>query len=61
MHRQTTVNTGKYSSLYLESLGKTEHDSNKRITDLISNLKGKGGGPGEEDEGQENVIEEDDN
>ena len=51
MHRQTTVNTGKYSSLYIESLGKTEHDSNKRITDLISNLKGKGGGPGEEDEG----------
>lgn len=58
----TTVNTGKYSSLYLESQGRPEHDSNKKIAELITNLKGKGGYGGDgDDDGEENVIEEDDN
>ena len=61
VHRQTTINTGKYSSLYLESQGKPEQDGNKKIASLITNLKGRGGGPGEDGEGEENVIEEDDN
>ena len=55
VHRQTTVQTGKYSSLYLESQGKPENDSNKKIANLITNLKG-GGGQGEDDEGEEKLA-----
>jgi hypothetical protein len=59
------VHTGKYSSLYLESIGNktADHDSgasSKKITDLITNLK-SGPRNGEDEDGDENVIEEDDN
>jgi hypothetical protein len=60
VHRTTTVNTGKFSSMQMESLGKNEqeHDSgstNKKLSDLISNLGNNGV---EDDGGDENVIEE---
>ncbi len=64
VHRQTTVHTGKYSSLYIESQGnKTDHESGasqKKIASLITTLKGTPKEDGD-DEGEENVIEEDDN
>ena len=62
VHRQTTIGTGKYSSLYIESQGKMDFDSNsqhKKISELITNLKGQAAA--DDDEGEENVIEEDDN
>ena len=65
VHRQTTVHTGKYSSLQIESQGnKTDQDSRqgsqKKIASLITNLKGNPR-EDEDDDGEENVIEEDDN
>jgi hypothetical protein len=61
VHRTTTVNSGKFSSMHMESMGKADPDhesgasSNKKLSDLISGL-----GNGVEDDGDENVIEEED-
>ena len=51
--------TGKYSSMLIDTNGKENEGGSggqRKIADLINNLGG-----GAEDEGEENVIEEDDN
>jgi hypothetical protein len=57
------VNTNKYSSLMVDSQGKTDADNetgysvgNKKLNDLINHL----GQPTHDDDGEENVIEEED-
>lgn len=56
VHRGTTVGTNKFSSLMVDTQGKIDHDSvsSKKVSDLISV------GAGNQDSGDENVIEEDD-
>ena len=60
VHRTTTIGTGKFSSMQMDSMGK-DHESggssNKKLSDLISNL---GNNNAIDDEGDENVIEEED-
>ena len=64
VHRGTTVGSNnKFSSLMVDTQGKGEHDSsfiggNKKMSELINNVGGAGGEY--EDDGDENVIEEDD-
>lgn len=57
VHRGTTVGSNKFSSLMVDTQGKLDHDtlSSKKVSELISNM-----GAGNPDEGDENVIEEDD-
>lgn len=55
VHRGTTVGSNKFSSLMVDTQGKTDHDSanSKKVSELITNM-------GNPDDGDENVIEEDD-
>ena len=63
MHRTTTVNNWKYSSMTVDSLGNKnggfDHESafrnNKKLNNLVNNLW-----PDAEDIGEENFIEEED-
>ena len=58
-HRGTTVGSNKFSSMMVDTQGKADHESfmssNKKVHELISNMGGDN-----QDDGDENVIEEDD-
>lgn len=56
VHRGTTVGSKQFSSLMIDTQGKIDHDSvsSKKVSELISM------GAGNQEYGDENVIEEDD-